>query len=188
MKHSGGNMIKLFLSTAIAAFAFSAFADVETDMTGKQMPQLSDAEIVQIVLNLNAGEVASSKIALKKTSRADVRDFAKKMMDAHRMNTVETQRLAVKYNIKILPSSISRDLQTLSKTIARELKQKSGNDFDKDYINHQVMMHENALKMLNEKLIPRARSVALKTHLENTREAVITHLGDARKISDQLIQ
>jgi putative membrane protein len=177
-------MIKAIFATMLIEFSMFAFANAE--MKNSEAQQISDGQIVQILLELNSGEVKTSELAQQKATRPEVKQFAAKMINEHRLNNLEVQRLSVKNNVAATTNPTSRDLKQVAETVTRELKQKSGADFDRAYITHQVMMHESAYETINSKLIPKARNAALKKQLESTRDAVMSHLEEARTLQDQV--
>lgn len=88
-------------------------------------------------------EIESSKLALEKATAANVKDFAKMMVNDHTGAAAELKDVAAKKNIS-LPSQLSDDKQKKYS----DLSAKKGADFDKAYIDLMVSEHEDAVKAL----------------------------------------
>ena len=67
-----------------------------------------------------------------------------------------------------------------------ELKKKKGSDFDKAYIENQVMMHQQVLNDLESKYIPATQNSDFKAFLETTKAHVQEHLTKAQQIQSTL--
>jgi putative membrane protein len=160
------------------AFAQTQAHAIESDAT------LSDGQIAKVLVTLDAGEIKIAKIAKRKTRNNDVKDFAKMMIDQHKQNKQDTQKLAKKEDLKLADSDLNQSLQDECEASGKELKKSAS--FDKDYADLQVSMHQKALDILDKTLIPQAKNAALRTHLESTRTTVSTHLDDAKALQSKL--
>ncbi len=82
-------------------------------------------------------EVEAGKLAQQKATSPQVKEFAKLMVDDHTKASAELKALAATKNIS-LPAALSdakqKDLQNL--------QEKSGADFDNDYMDAMVKAHE----------------------------------------------
>ena len=90
------------------------------------------------------------------------------------------------FNVTPEDNTISKSLKADGKQSHDNLKNLSGSEFDKAYIDQQVILHEKALATLNETLLPNVTDETLKSHLEKTRTAVTEHLNDARSIQTKI--
>jgi putative membrane protein len=147
---------------------------------------LSDGEIAKIVQDANQTEISSAQTALNKSTRSDVKSFAKKMLKEHQSNRQEVEKIARKEKIEFGSSVGDLGLRTKSATHDVELSAKSGADFDRAYIESQISAHRDLLDDLDTKLIPEARNSSLKKFLEDTRGDVKDHLDEAEKIQAKL--
>lgn len=144
---------------------------------------LTDGEISEILLQINEGEIDTAQIASKKAQNDQVKQFAKNMVDEHKNNIKETKKVIKDKKIKTRESAMSESFEDEAKALNKDLKKSDKAVFDKAYLNQQVMMHEKALRTLNEVLIPNAQDSEFRMHLEKTRDAVATHLEHAKTLN-----
>lgn len=173
--------VNLFL-LAVSLFTTGALAQ---DMTATPTVA-SDAEIAKVLLTVNDGEIDAAKIELDKGKNKEAKDFAKTMVNAHKENMKETKALAKKLGLDPKDSPLSKSLKEQAKTANKDLKKADRAAFDKAYVVQQIDMHEKALSLLSDTLIPKADNADLKAHLQKTREAVMAHLEHAKTLQSQL--
>lgn len=85
-------------------------------------------------------EVEASKLALTKATAANVKDFAKMMVNDHGAANAELKDAAAKKNIS-LPVALSDDKQKKYNDLAG----KKGADFDKAYVDCMIDGHKDAI-------------------------------------------
>lgn len=159
---------------------------VRAETTGTPVTRLTDGEITQIIESLDNGEVNAAKIALRRSTLDEVKDFATMMIEAHSSHLREARALAMKENIRNKHTSISRDLAETAKSWNRQIDEKGLRQFDAAYVDQQVRMHEKALDLLSNTLIPTADDSQLKLFLSKTRDAEVDHLDEARRLQSRL--
>lgn len=142
---------------------------------------LTDAQIANIVLTANSADSAAGAVAMPKAKRADIRDFARQMTLDHGMLNDSVRALATRMNMAPAASEMSE--QMLRDASASSSALSSASDFDRAYIDGEVAMHRNVLRMIVESLIPQARNSELKTLLQTARLSVIAHLERAEQIA-----
>src|SRR5690606_19489725 len=86
-------------------------------------------------------EVQLGELAVKNASDQAVKDFGQMMVDDHGKANEELKALAKQKDI-VLPTAPSRE----SMDDMRDLNEKTGHDFDKEYIHHMVEEHEADIK------------------------------------------
>ena len=65
-------------------------------------------------------------------------------------------------------------------------KKAKGNEFDKDYVDHEVAYHEAVINAINQTLIPNAKNAELKALLVKSAPAFVAHLEHARMLQKKL--
>jgi putative membrane protein len=148
--------------------------------TAAPTTSLTENQIAKVLVTINEGEIDAAKMAMKKAQAADVKNFAKMMMETHKTNESETKKLAHKNKMSMANSDLAKDLNEEAKKLNKDLKKSDKSAFDQAYISEQVTMHEKALKTLDETLIPNAKTPDLVQHLQRTRVAVSEHLNHAK--------
>ncbi len=141
---------------------------------------LSENQIAKVLVTINEGEIDAAKMAMKKGQTADIKNFAKMMMETHKTNEAETKKLAHNNKMSMDNSDLAKDLKDEAKSLNKDLKKSDKSAFDQAYVSEQIAMHEKALKTLDETLIPNAKTPALVEHLQRTRVAVAEHLNHAK--------
>ncbi|MBN8555369.1 MAG: DUF4142 domain-containing protein [Deltaproteobacteria bacterium] len=146
---------------------------------------LTDSQILQTVKTVNNGEISLAQLA-QRSENADVRNFAKMMIDHHKKSNNEMLDLEKKLHLKPNTSKTSKNLQEEANDTKKDLQRASGTEFNSKYIASQVDMHGKVLDLLDSKLIPAASDSELKTALNKVRSTVSEHLSEAKKIQSQL--
>jgi putative membrane protein len=134
-----------------------------------------DAVFVATAAQANLAEVDAGRLAAKKTSSADVKRFAQRMIDDHSQAQTEVADLAHKKGM-MLPMQTDEAHQ---KDMAR-LAEMSGADFDRAYMTMMVNDHVKAVSLFEQNATdasdPEVRAFAkkmlptLKDHLKMARD------------------
>ena len=148
--------------------------------------KISDAQILTVLHTANMGEISQGQIALQKAQRADVRNFAQRMVTEHTDNDQKGKVLLTSANMAPQNNHLSMKLQKDSDDVLMKLNKASAKDFDKTYMESQVKVHEMVLETIDKKLIPNAQHPDLRNHLTMTRAAVAMHLQMAEQIEDSI--
>lgn len=127
-------------------------------------------------------EIASSKIALDRSTNPDVKAFAQMMIDAHGQTTADLKSaIAASGQSITLPMALPQDKQDA----LADLQKADPKDFDKKYLDAQVDGHQAALDLMaryaQDGTVPQIKDFAAKTG-----PAVQTHLDKAKAIRDGL--
>lgn len=139
-----------------------------------------DAEFTTETAAGGMAEVELSKLALQKSSNAQVKDFATMMVKDHGMANEELKTIAYNKNIS-LPAALDEDHQKMWDN----LNGKSGKDFDKAYVNDMVDGHQKALDRL-EKQAKDGADAELKAFAAKTTPIVKAHLDQIKRIKDAM--
>lgn len=140
-------MNKLNALAVAAALALVGCTQSTAELGGKSNPNLSERDnaFFRTVALSDKAEIASSQLALEKSSNPKVREFATKMISDHKMADAELMQTASTKEV-VLPQQLDEDHQKM----ADELKSKSGSDFDKAYIDMQVTAHQATVDSVSD--------------------------------------
>jgi putative membrane protein len=141
---------------------------------------ISEEQIAKVLVTINQGEVDAAKMALKNAKSEEVKNFAKMMAEEHKTNESMTRGLATKNKISMADSDLAKSLKEEAKKMNSDLKKADKSGFDQAYVAEQIVMHEKALKTIDETLLPNAKTPELVQHLQKTRVAVAEHLNHAK--------
>ncbi|MBN6152242.1 DUF4142 domain-containing protein [Xanthomonas sp. AmX2] len=141
-------------------------------------PATADERVGLGVLNaINNHEIDSGRLAVEKKVDTPVRDYAEMMIKEHSANKQATD--------KLMPDSDDAKVSAQLKKSEAELRSLRGLDgaaFQKAYVQAMVKGHQEALTLLDDQLIPSAKTNAVVAHLKMTREHVAQHLEAAKKL------
>ncbi len=163
-------MSKLNLKVAIASLAFissSALADVS----------LSDKYFLKTAAQAGAYEIEGSQLALNKAKNAEVKLFAKHIIEDHSKAAAELKALAGKKGVE-LPAKPS----LLQRTSLKFLDTHKGASFDDSYAeNVGVDAHESAVELFTEAAAD-ADDPDVKKFAQQTLPTLQKHLEMARDL------
>lgn len=125
-------------------------------------------------------EVELGKMALEKSSNAQVKEFATMMVKDHGMANTELMAIAKQKNIT-LPSTVDDE----HKKKMDDLSKKTGADFDKAYVNAMVDGHKSTLKLMEDESKD-GKDADLKAFATKTAPIVQSHLQMINKINDSM--
>ncbi len=174
------NPFKPLMTGAIACaimFSIPAFA---------QNTKLSDAEIASVAVTANQIDIDYAAIAKQKTKNVDVLKFAKTMATDHK--SVIDQAVALVTKLKVTPkdNAVSQKLLADAVKTKKMLRSKSGNAFNRAYIDNEVGYHKAVIDAVENLLIPNASNTELKALLQNIVPAFKTHLEHATMLQNKI--
>jgi putative membrane protein len=126
----------------------------------------ADASMLKDIAEANIAEVATGKIALDKTSNADIKSFAQMMVDDHSKGVKLPDSPSVKH-----------------KTVALELKALKGDTFDSRYVKQAGVGDHEATEKLLKKTQAQAKDADLKALASKMLPVVQAHLQHARQLA-----
>jgi putative membrane protein len=127
-------------------------------------------------------EVASSKIALKRSKNADVKAFAQMMIDAHTKTTAALKAAIKASGQAIEPPTVltGHPQDEVTDLLNADIK-----DFDKKYMDDQVDGHKAALDLM-ARYAKDGDVAQIKAFAEKTGPVVQQHYDHAKTIRDAL--
>jgi len=144
-------------------------------------PTPTAQEFIDKAARSDAFEIAAAKLAKTNAASADVKDFAKMMIDAHTQSTARIKKVAGGLSPALTPDPTLTDSQ---KGKLDDLGKLKGADFDKKYIEGQVDAHEDALALM-KKYAADGEEPALKSAAGDIEPVVQTHLDKAKALKDK---
>jgi len=145
---------------------------------------MADANVAAVAHAVNMDEIQTSQVALQRSQNAQVRQFAQMMVTEHTAADQQMMQMLEAKNVAPQPNAAAHAAMQATRATVANLSQRSGMDFDRAYIMHQVQAHRWTLTSLDQTLIPSTRDPELKEFLTTrVRPAVATHLEAAQRIS-----
>jgi len=173
-------MFKLALAAGLGALVLSAPSLPAQDST-----KLSDANVVAIFVKANQKDVDTGKLAAEQASNKKAKEMGKMFSDAHQGLKKQAEDLAKKIGVNpVLPADNKGD-QDHDKIVSA-LKAKSGADFDKDWLAHEIEYHQAVIDYVTKTLLPATKNPELKAFIEKAAPAFQGHLVAAQNLQKKL--
>ncbi len=146
----------------------------------------TDAEALAWVMQVDNNEINAAQEAQKKKISQPVMDYAKMLEKEHSDNLQKTKDMSQSMNEMPAETQSVEDLKAKGNDMLSSLSSMDGMDFERNYIDAMVKGHTEALSMLDNQLIPNAKSADLKNHLTETRQHVAMHLDRAKELQGKM--
>lgn len=177
----------LFLFFTVCLFVQADIADADSKLT--------DNQIVKIILTLNEQEIATGSLAANRAQNANVKSFAQDMINAHKNNLNIANEIITENNLIPTDSEVNRGLSTdenKENSVLNNLINKETNilnedsNFDKAFIEEQIIKYKKDMSILNEDLVPNAINSNLKSLLESIKNITKRQLMYTQNLRDRL--
>lgn len=139
-----------------------------------------DAEFAVEAADAGMLEVQLGTLALTKASSPQVKQYAQMMVDDHSKANEELKALAQTKNIT-LPTTLSNE----SQRIYDNFNEKTGNGFDKDYIDQMVKDHRDVIDEFEDEA-KEGNDPEIKSWASAKLVALQNHLQEAERLQETL--
>jgi putative membrane protein len=139
-----------------------------------------DSQFLVDAAEVDMKEIELGKLAQTKATNADVKAFAKMMIDEHTKSSADTKALAGKKNVS-LPMALTDKGQDAMK----DLNDETGMDFDKKYVDMMVDGHEKTIDKM-EKASEKAKEEDVRMWAANMLPTLRKHLDHAKALKEKL--
>jgi putative membrane protein len=170
----------------VPAIAVAAALVFVCPIASASVQSVNDAQIASIVVTANTVDVDAGKLAVSHTTNAEVKSFAQLMVTDHAGVNKSATDLAARLKLTPQDNSTSQSLKADGDKNLADLKRLKGAAFDKAYINHEVVYHQQVIDALDKTLIPGATNEELKALLVKVRPAFVAHLEHAKRLQASL--
>ncbi|HEX2189395.1 MAG TPA: DUF4142 domain-containing protein [Longimicrobiaceae bacterium] len=164
--------------------ATSAAAAPAPDTAGTTA--VTDPQIADIVVAANDEDIRTGELARTRAADPRVREFAERMVTDHAGVNQAASDLVARLGVTPEPSPTSTELREGGRKTRETLQGKTGAEFDRAYIDHEVAYHQAVLDAIDRTLVPGAQNAELKALLQQTRPAIDAHLQHAKQIQASL--
>jgi putative membrane protein len=134
----------------------------------------------------NTTEIQVSTLASRKASSASVKQIAKKLAADHTKNRQEVRALAQKLNVNLTSAQGGSVTPADSAAMPADLQGKSGSDFDKAFVQHEIDDHQANIDKIETQIMPSMQNEQVKAYLQKTLTAMQGHLSSLQKVQQQL--
>ncbi len=172
--------IKLITSIVILSIVMT------TAGFSQENPTLTDPEVASVAVVANQIDISYAEIALKRSKNKQILEFAKRMVTDH--NAVIEQAVALVTKLSVTPKDnpVSQSLLADAEKTKKMLKNTKRKNFDKAYIDNEVVYHKAVIAAIRDLLIPESDNEELKSLLETVLPALEAHLEHAKMVQNKI--
>lgn len=146
---------------------------------------LDDPTIVAIFDAANSWDIETGKLAEKKGTTKDVREFGAMLVHDHTMVRQQGRDLAKKLGVTPTPPkdfALAKDHADAMK----RLRSAKGKDFDRAFLENEVQFHQAVINAVNQTLLPAIQNQQLKDLVTRVAPAFQAHMQMAQQKLDAL--
>ena len=147
--------------------------------------KLDDATIFAIFDQANTADLWVGRLAVKKGASEDVRMLGKMVAVDHVTVQQMGRDLSTKLGIIPTPPDNDNSAENLAKTVAM-LQSKSGTDFDRAYLRHEVAFHQSVVDAIKTTLLPAAENEQLRALINKVLPGFEHHLAETKAVAKKL--
>jgi len=166
--------------------AFDTTAPAAATMPMEGRSYQTDAEILTFLNTANAYEIEGAELASTRATTEQVREFAQTLQNDHetlRTRIAEVQEPGATAGATELGET--DELVSYHRDAMEELAEQEDADFDRQWLEHQVEMHERALAGIQDALNANP-SEELRNVLTEAQTEMQAHLEQAQQLRDQV--
>ena len=157
-----------------------------TKPMGRSSMAASDGRAVGMFLMANDVNLSFAKAAYAGAESDDVKAFARRMLTDHTQIVATIRSLIADQDVTPSDDSAGEDLRDLSTLQRDSLRALTGRAFDSSYVAMELDRHRAMLSMIDDVLLPRARSAELREMLASTRPIIAAHVAHAEQLQASL--
>jgi putative membrane protein len=146
---------------------------------------LDDAAIFAIFDEVNAADIWTARLGVKKCHAQEVCELARMVASDHEQVQQMMRDLARKLAITPVPPDSDSNAQDHAKAVAL-LQDKSGADFDRAYLLHEIEFHSAAIKAVKQTLLPTIQNGEFKALVQKVLPGFEHHLAETAEVAHKL--
>ena len=150
-----------------------------------QAPPLDDATIVAIFDGANTADIETGRLAEQRGASKEVRAIGASLARDHEAVRRQGRDLARKLGVSPTPPKPDVYAETHAKAMAA-LSGKSGADFDRAFLDHEIAFHQAVIDAVTGTLLPAITNPELKAFVEKVAPAFQAHLDMIKAAKRQL--
>lgn len=169
------------LSAAAVLISFIAFFSNGAIAEGK----LNDATILAIFDQANSVDIYTGRLGAKYGNSEEVRELGRMVATDHVAVQQMGRDLAKKLDILPTPPDNDTSAADQAKTVAL-LQSKSGVEFDKAYLQHEIAFHQSVINAVKETLLPSIKNNEFKNLVKKILPGFEHHLAETKAVAKKL--
>ena len=160
--------------------AMSAVEDATAGLVGRISAEMTTTTkgFVTAAAISDMYEVAAGKVAVERARSSAVKDFARRMVDAHSKTTATLKGILASHKVDVTPPT---QVDNRRQGMLDNLRGASAADFDNRYITQQIAAHKEA-ETLFDGYAKDGDNKAIRDFAAATVKDIRMHLADAQKL------
>jgi putative membrane protein len=134
----------------------------------------------------NTTEIQLATLASRKAASPQTKQVAKKLAADHSKNRQQVQALAQKLNVTLTPARGGSMSAADSVALPADLQDRSGADFDRAFLQHQIADHQANIQRIETQMVPSAQDPQLKSFLQKTVTEMQAHLASLEQVQQRM--
>ena len=182
--HRAAQVTKGFITLTIAALIAGVSSPASAQATQAGKAKLDDPTIVAIFDAANTWDIQTGKLAEKKGTTKEVRDFGAMLARDHTTVRQQGRDLAKKLNVTPTPPKdfgMAKDHEVA----LEKLNAASGKDFDRAFLEHEVGYHKAVIDAVTTTLLPALQNAEVKDLVTKVAPAFQAHMLAAQNMLDK---
>lgn len=147
--------------------------------------KLDDATILAIFDETNTADVWVGRIAAKKAHSEDVRALGRMVATDHEMVQQSWRDMARKLGLLPTPPQHDTSAEKLAESVAM-LQSKSGAEFDKVYLRHELAFHQSVIDAVKNTLLPAIKNEEFRALVSQALPGFEHHLAETKMVAEKL--
>jgi putative membrane protein len=149
-------------------------------------PNLSDANIVSLLAIANKSDIEGGQLAQTKAADPQVRSYGTRMVNDHQAMLDQGQQLSKQLMVNPMEPELGQQLLSDHERSMQLLQGKSGEQFDRAYIDHEIQMHQKIIQLVQQ-AEGSARAPQLRQLLQQSKPALENHLQQAQQVKQAMM-
>ncbi len=146
---------------------------------------LDDATIFAIFDQANAADIWTGRLGMKHGHSQEVRSLAKMVVTDHEAVQQMGRDLAIKLGVVPTPPDDDKSAENQAKTVAL-LQSKSGGEFDKAYLLHEIKFHQSVIDAIRGTLLPAIENGEFRAFVNKVLPGFEHHLTETKVAANNL--
>lgn len=147
--------------------------------------KLDDATILAIFDQANMADISTGRLGLKKARAEEVKALARMVVTDHEHVQHLGREVAREMGVVPLPPDNDKSVENQAKALAM-MESKSGVEFDKAYLLHEIAFHQSVIDAIQDSLLPAAKDARLKALIEKVLPGFQHHLAATKSAAKKL--
>jgi putative membrane protein len=147
---------------------------------------LTPAAILSQLNVANTTEIQLAGLAARQAASRQVKQVARTLVADHSRNREQLQALAQKLSLNLRSAPGAQTDVADSTALPADLRGKSGAEFDKAFVRHEIEEHQANIEKIRSQMIPAAQNEPVRAYLQKTVTDMERHLAALKLVGQQV--